>query len=113
MAKTLNPCPNCKAAPERFFAGGGAFRTEVIACPKGCMERHMRHPVHIRSADVSGFDDLADAWNTGVLIVGHDGRPNVQFDAKPAGFQVEVVGPYNHWSPFKSDEKQVAKAGMA
>ena len=111
MAKALNPCPNCKAAPERFFAGGGEFRTEVIACSKGCMERHMRHPVHIRSADVSGFEDLADAWNTGVLFDDGSGRPNVQFDAMPAGFQVEVAGPYNSWSPSKSNEKQAAKEG--
>lgn len=74
------------------------------------MERYMRHPVHIRSCDVDGWDDLADAWNTGVLIVGDDGRPNVQFDRIPAGKQAEVVGAYNNWSPSISASKRAAQA---
>ncbi|MDL5036812.1 hypothetical protein QRD40_10685 [Comamonas sp. Y6] len=110
MSKPLNPCPNCQSTPERFFAGGGAFCTEVIACSKGCMERHMRHPVHIRSADVKGWDDLADAWNTGTLFDDGSGRPNVQFDQSPPGNQVEFVGPYNNWSPAISDAK-IARKG--
>ncbi len=91
MSVKLNPCPHCGSAPDRFDVGSGLARTDVITCPKGCMERFMRHPVHIRSVDVrdGGFADLGDAWNTGKLIHGDDGRPNVQFDRYAPGHYVD------------------------